>query len=73
MESEAGLSVVSLGVNNGEDYVVRTYANSSGGSEKITILGNEWDSKLVCSDESIVKQIVAEFVTTGDVSKKFLS
>jgi len=73
VESEAGLSVVSLGVDNGEDYVVRTYTNDSGDSEKITILGNEWDPKLVCGDESIVKQIVEEFFTTGDVSKNFLS
>lgn len=73
VQSEGGESVISLGEYIGDDYVVRGFSNKSAGVEKISILGDEWDSKLVCDDQKTVKQIVIEFLSTGSVSSEYLS
>lgn len=73
IESEDGRSVISLGENTVDNYVVRTFTNKSAHGGQVTILGNEWDSSLVCEDPDIVKSIVEEFLLTGDVSIDFLS
>ena len=73
IESEDGRSVISLGENTVDDYVVRTFTNKSAHGGHVTILGNEWDSSLVCEDSDIVKSIVEEFLSTGDVSIDLLS
>lgn len=73
IESEDGRSVISLGEDTVDDYVVRTFTNKSAHGGHVTILGNEWDSSLVCEDSGIVKSIVEEFLATGDVSIDLLS
>jgi hypothetical protein len=54
VETEGGKSVISLGENTGDDYVVRTYTNESAIDGKVSILGNEWDLKMVCEDTNII-------------------
>jgi len=73
IESEDGRSVISLGENTVDDYVVRTFTNKSAHGGHVTFLGNEWDSSLVFEDPDIVKSIVEEFLSTGDVSIDLLS
>jgi hypothetical protein len=73
IESEDGKSVISLGENTVDDYVVRTFTNKSTHEGKVSILGNEWDSSVVCDDPDILKSIVEEFLSTGDVSIDLLS
>lgn len=73
VESEGGKSVISLGENTRDDYIVRTFTSRLANDEKVYILGNEWDSRLVCEDLDLVKAIVKEFLLTGDVSRAFLS
>ncbi|PSF05913.1 hypothetical protein C7H09_12435 [Marinobacter fuscus] len=73
VETESGKSVISLGENTNDDYVVRTFTSRSVHDEKVLILGNEWDSKLVCEDSALVKAIVKEFLSTGNVSRDVLS
>jgi len=73
VESEGGRSVMSLGEDDGEDFVVRSYTNDAATDGKVEILGNEWDSRLVCNDQNLVKEIVLEFLTTGNVSRQYLS
>ena len=71
--SEAGLSVLSLGENDGEDYVVRTYTADSFYTQQVSILGEMWDLNLICKDQNIVKDIFKEFFLTGNVSRNLLS
>jgi hypothetical protein len=62
-----------LGENTSDDYVVRTFNSEIANDGKVSILGNEWDSKLICEDSELVKAIVREFLSTGNVSRDFLS
>jgi len=73
VEFENGLSVLSLGEEDDDDYFVRTYTSNLNESKKVIILGNEWDARLVCDDKEIVKKIFIEFFSTKNVSKKLLS
>ena len=73
LECEGGRSVLSLGENTPEDYIVRTYSNESAPGGKTSILGNEWDSRLICDNSETVKQIVKELFLTGNVPKEMLS
>jgi hypothetical protein len=73
VETEGGKSVISLGENTSDDYVVRTFNSEIANDGKVSILGNEWDSKLICEDSELVKAIVREFLSTGNVSRDFLS
>jgi hypothetical protein len=73
VETEGGKSVISLGENTRDDYVVHTYTNESAVDGKVSILGNEWDLKMVCEDSNIIKTIFKEFVLTNKVSKNILT
>ncbi|MDW6092466.1 hypothetical protein SBX64_07905 [Vibrio rhizosphaerae] len=73
VQTEGGKSVISLGENTSDDYVVRTFTNRLANDEKISILGSEWDSKLVCEDSTVVTAIIREFISTGNVSRDLLS
>lgn len=73
IEVENGDAVVSLGEDDGEDYYVRSYANPTPTAERIEILGNLWDGRMVCSSREEIISIVKSFIETGDVSKDILS
>lgn len=73
VESENGLSVLSLGEVQGGEYGVRTYKNDEPVSGQVEIMGNFWDQKMVCKDLSLVKKIFEEFFLKGDVSISLLS
>ncbi|TBW45609.1 hypothetical protein EZI54_23490 [Marinobacter halodurans] len=75
VETDGSKSVISLGENTSDDYIVRTFTNTSGlaNDETVSILGNEWDLRLVCKDSGIVKAIIKEFLSTGNVSRDLLS
>ena len=73
VEAEGGRSVLSLGENDNEGYSIRSFTNPSGGEQQVNILGNLWDSKLVCTDPDIVISVFKEFFETGNVSRELLS
>ena len=73
VETEGGKSVISLGENTSDDYLVRSFKGKLANDGKVLILGNEWDSKMICEDSELVKAIVKEFLSTGNVSREFLS
>jgi hypothetical protein len=73
VQTENGYFVLSLGEDDGEDYNVRTYANLSKDLQQVSILGNLWDSKLVCTDPDVVMKIFQDFFKTGDVSRDLLN
>lgn len=73
LKTENGRSVIMLGVDTGEDYIVRSYSRASTESGMVEILGDLWDEKSVCTDSSVVARAFNEFLETGDVSKELLT
>lgn len=71
--SDEGKYVLSLGEDDGTDYVVRSYLNPELKNSEYEILGDIWNGELVCLDFSIVKEAFEEFFLIGDVSLKLLS
>ncbi|MCY7259316.1 DUF6911 family protein [Pseudomonas protegens] len=71
--SDAGKYVLSLGEDDGSDYIVRSYFNPDLKDSEYEILGDVWSGKLVCLDFSIVKNLFEEFFLTGNVSSRILS
>ncbi|WP_438279476.1 DUF6911 family protein [Pseudomonas alabamensis] len=71
--SDNGRYILSLGVNDGLDYVMRSYYNPALKGTEYEILGNLWRGELVCLDLAIVKEAFSAFFLTGDVSLKLLS
>lgn len=70
--ADNGQYLISLGEIVDGDYDVRSYSNDSSRIERIEILGNLWDGKLVCSDFSVVQQVFTQFFRDGDVSVNLL-
>lgn len=73
VRTEDGLSIITLGVDNGEDYVVRSYSGGKRSSGNVEILGDYWPSESICSDFKVVVGAFKEFLENGDVSKEVLS
>lgn len=73
VEAENGAYVLSLGEDTGSEYHVRTFTNTNPSDEKNIVLGNSWDSRLVCNDFSIVVEAFTFFCETGDVPRKLLA
>ncbi|MFB3304731.1 hypothetical protein [Pseudomonas sp. AMR01] len=71
--SDEGKYVLSLGADDGTDYVVRSYLNPELKNSEYEILGDIWSGELVCLDFSIVKEAFEEFLLMGDVSLELLS
>ena len=71
--SDEGKYVLSLGEDDGTDYVVRSYFNPELKNSEYEILGDIWSGELVCLDFSIVKEAFEEFFLIGDVSLELLS
>lgn len=72
VQTEGGFSVLSLGEDNGEDYVVRSFVDGSADLGTVRIMGNEWSRKLVCNDFEVVRKAFEEFFSSGDVSREIL-
>lgn len=70
---DEGKYVLSLGEDDGVDYIVRSYLNPEFKSSKYEILGDIWSGELVCLDFSVVKEAFETFFLTGDVSLELLS
>ncbi|MBU9579995.1 hypothetical protein KTE26_16300 [Ralstonia mannitolilytica] len=73
LKTEKGRSVIMLGVDTGEDYIVRSYSRASTESGMAEILGDLWDEKSVCTDSGVIARAFNEFLETGDVSKELLT
>lgn len=71
--SDEGKYVLSLGEDDGADYVVRSYSNPELKNIEYEILGDIWCGELICLDFSIVREAFEEFFLTGDVSLEILS
>lgn len=71
--SDEGKYVLSLGEDDGADYVVRSYFNPELKNSECEVLGDIWSGELICLDFAIVKEVFEEFFLTGDVSLNLLS
>ena len=71
--SDNGKYVLSLGEDDGEDYIVRSYLNPELKGSEYEVLGNTWGGELVCLDFSVVNDAFEEFFLTGNVSRSLLS
>ncbi len=72
MQTQNDCFLLSLGEDEGEDYIVRTFTNMKAEEGYIEILGNLWDSKLLCYYFEIVIDVFKEFFDTGNVSRRLL-
>ncbi len=70
---DGGKYVLSLGELEDGDYCVRSFLNLSAEPGKVLVLGDLWDSRMVCSDINIVTTALSEFFETGDVSSEVLN
>jgi hypothetical protein len=73
VQSDGGFSVLFLGENSSEDYEVRTFNGSPREAEQTFILGNIWNSNLICADSEVIVKIFHDFFELGDVSHDLLN
>lgn len=71
--ADQGLSVLTLGEDTGEDYVVRTFTSGLAAGQQLKVLGNTWDPRLICENFDVVVQVFREFFETGNVSRELLN
>lgn len=70
--SDEGNYILSLGEDDGADYVVRSYLNPELKNNEYEILGDIWSGELVCLDFSIVKEAFETFFLSGDFGLELL-
>lgn len=73
VQTENRMAIITLGVDNGEDYIVRSYSSSKSSLENVEILGNLWAETSICSNYDDVIRSFKEFFENGDVSGELLS
>lgn len=70
--SDGGRFLVMLGEHANGDYDVRTLYDGDRGQGMVSIVGNEWDNRIVTSDRALVEAVFHEFFHTGNVSTDVL-
>ncbi|WP_157659365.1 DUF6911 family protein [Burkholderia ubonensis] len=73
VQSENGRSIITLGVDTGLDYIVRSYVGGENSANQVEILGDLWSSGSICVDFNVVVKIFSEFLEAGDVSGNMLA
>jgi hypothetical protein len=73
VRAEDGRCVITFGMEVEGDWIVRAYKNSTAESEDVFILGDVWNSRMVCNDVPLLLAIFLAFFNTGEVSKELLS
>jgi hypothetical protein len=73
VQTENKKSVISMGEDDGEDYIVRSFLNKKPDNCAVNIMGNNWPDDVVCSDFNTVIEIFKQFYESGNVSEDFLS
>ena len=72
MRADGNLYLVTLGEDDGNDYIVRSYFDPIRIEEMIDILGDKYDARSLISDFDLIIRIFKEFFCTGDVSHEIL-
>lgn len=71
--SDGGAFFLSLGEDNGSDYVIRDYRSPCGNTETVIIHGNYYSNKSVCYDRELIFSVFEDFYLTGNVSHEILN
>jgi len=60
---------ITFAFETSDDWVVHTYTNSSvpAPGQSIEILGSIWNTKNICYDDTLVKDLFREFFETGSI------
>jgi hypothetical protein len=64
---------VTLGEDDGEDYIVRSYFGGGEAGKLVDILGDAIDASAVCTDVEIVVDIFRAFFSEGRVSRTLMA
>lgn len=73
LRTDGGYYLITLsGINDNNEYQVRTLWNPAFDERKVNILGDEWPLKMLTKDFSCVTNIFKEFFETGNVSTEVL-
>ncbi|TDY96884.1 DUF6911 family protein [Herbaspirillum huttiense] len=72
VRGENGRFIVTFGMEVDGDWIVRAYKNAMVESQDVEILGDIWNSRLVCTEKPIVFAIFSDFFETGSVSKTLM-
>jgi hypothetical protein len=75
VQAENAMYFITFGIETENDWVVRTYKNSDvkPPGEMVNILGDRWNTQVICNDDALVMTVFNEFFNTGDVSTKYLT
>jgi hypothetical protein len=68
-----GMYAMTLGEDNGEDYIVRSYLGGGNSGTVVNILGDAVDASGVCTDFEIVVDIFRQFFEEGRVSRSLMA
>src|SRR5262245_14710055 len=71
VRAEGGRFLLTLGVED-DEYRVRSFTNIAAQPEKVQILGDLWDARMICTDINVVVVAFKQFFETGDVSQALL-
>lgn len=73
VRTEEGSSIITLAeVDAKKEKKLRAFRSGEEG-EDVEILGGQWNARMVCKDESLVRKIFTELFSTQDVSRELLS
>lgn len=71
--AEHGVFAMTLGEDNGEDYIVRSYLGAGNSGRVVDVLGDAVDASAVCTDFEIVIDIFRGFFEEGRVSRSLMA
>ena len=64
--------IMLLEYDENENGIVRTYIDRNSNSDQVEILGNFWDSGLICHSFNYIRDIIYEFIENGDIGRERL-
>jgi hypothetical protein len=70
---EKDRSIMTLLEWDGEDDVIRSFNSLKQECFMVEILGDYWDSRLICDDEKVIYAAFEELYKAGDVSREILN
>ncbi|WP_442963485.1 DUF6911 family protein [Pseudomonas sp. 3JA] len=71
--ADGGAYAMTLGEDNGEDYIVRSYLGGGSAGKVVYILGDAVDASGVCLDSEVVVDVFRQFFEVGRVSRSLMA
>jgi hypothetical protein len=73
IQANNGAFLISLGVDDGEKYEVRSFFKHCEDSTQVEFFGELWSESSVCRDSAVPRKAMNQFYFRGDVEKGILS